>query len=107
MLKIFVLLFLSALLIFAPGEVDATAAVSSEALTDMALAPGPRVHRPNYKPYRGNSRSRHRKMGLFRRWKARRAAKRKIQSRPAKAAPRQGVISVDKPTGVMPPKPKE
>lgn len=51
-----------------------------------------KVPRPSYKPYRGNSRHRAKKLGVFRRWKLRRKAMRK---RKQKANP---VIRVEKPT---------
>ena len=48
--------------------------------------------RPNYKIYRGNSRHKAKKLGIFKRWSLRRKAMRK---RKHKAVP---VIKVEKPT---------
>lgn len=59
------------------------------------------VPRPSYKRYRGNSRTRSKRMGYFRRRALRRKAMRKKKAAPAS---RKGVISVDAPKGTMPKK---
>lgn len=97
-----VLLLLCALLVLGePGyataesraETAAEAAPSAEP-TDVAAIP-----RPNYKRYKGNSRTRKRRLGFFRRRAARRKAMRKRKQQGT--APR-GVIKVDAPVGTMP-----
>ncbi|MCB2378562.1 hypothetical protein LGH70_13260 [Hymenobacter sp. BT635] len=90
MYKLFVLLLLIVLTLAEPGAAVAEPEVfvpSTEATVD-----GRPVPRPNYKRYKG--RKKHRKPGFFKRWAARRKAKRKMQAAPA----RKGVITVDPPT---------
>lgn len=97
--KLVFLLLLALLMVVSPDMSEAaTPAASAEAAT---LGP-PKVHRPNYKRYRGNSRSKKRRRGLFKRWAARRKAKRQQKAAP----PRRGVIRVDAPDVKMPPKPQ-
>ncbi|MCB2378564.1 hypothetical protein LGH70_13270 [Hymenobacter sp. BT635] len=67
------------------ASVEASAATTE--LAEEAATP-----RPNYKVYRGNSRHKAKKLGVFRRWKLRRKAMRKRKHR---STP---VIKVDKPT---------
>jgi hypothetical protein len=95
----FLLFLLCAFLLL--GEPAAARAEAAEGATLTETLAYPRVPRPVYKRYRGNSRSKHRKPGFFRRMKLRRQAKRKLA---APHAPRkaQGVIKVDAPTGTMP-----
>ncbi|UOQ73216.1 hypothetical protein [Hymenobacter cellulosilyticus] len=71
-----------------PQAVQATTADYSVEKTEIAETNTPR---PNYKPYRGNSRHRAKKLGVFRRWALRRKAMRK---RKRKAIPS---VKVDKP----------
>ncbi|TGE21272.1 hypothetical protein E5K00_13340 [Hymenobacter aquaticus] len=90
MYKILLILFCAFLTLLDPQTVLATSAeagTTSTELVEEAATP-----RPNYKPYRGNSRHKAKKLGVFRRWKLRRKAMRK---RKHKALP---VIKVDKPT---------
>lgn len=96
--KLVFLLLLALLMVVSPEMSSAEATASPEAAT---LGP-PKVHRPNYKRYRGNSRSKKRRRGLFKRWSARRKAKRQQKAAP----PRRGVIRVDAPDVKMPPKPQ-
>jgi hypothetical protein len=79
----------------ASPEVARTEAALSE--TDAVTV----IPRPNYKRYRGNSRSRKRRLGFFRRRAARRKAMRKNKQ---KAAAPKGRIQVDAPIGTMPPR---
>ncbi|SHI39582.1 hypothetical protein SAMN02745146_0754 [Hymenobacter daecheongensis DSM 21074] len=97
----FILLLLCALLVLADptAALAEPAAAAPEALTETLAYP--RVPRPVYKRYRGNSRNKHRKPGFFRRMKLRRQARRK-QSMNTAPRKRQGVIKVDAPTGTMP-----
>ncbi|MBO0360301.1 hypothetical protein J0X19_20240 [Hymenobacter sp. BT186] len=97
MYKIVVLFFLAFLLLLSPGATQADSI--SEAAIEAAGSSYPKVPRPNYKKYRGNSRSKHKRLGFFRRRAARRRAMRKRKN----AVPvRKGVISVDEPKGTMP-----
>ncbi|AII52106.1 hypothetical protein N008_08955 [Hymenobacter sp. APR13] len=59
------------------------------------------IPRPNYKRYRGNSRTKKRRLGFFRRRAARRKAMRKGKQR---ATAPKGRIQVDAPVGTMPPR---
>ncbi|TGE21274.1 hypothetical protein E5K00_13350 [Hymenobacter aquaticus] len=89
MYKLFLLLLLIVLTLAEPGSAAAEPAAfvpATEATVDARPVP-----RPNYKRYKG--RKKHRKPGFFKRWAARRKAKRK-----QKVAPRKGVITVDPPT---------
>ena len=86
MYKLLVLLLCAFLTLADPGVAAATEA--SVATTAMTVDARP-VPRPNYRRYKG--RKKHRKPGFFKRWAARRKAKRKIQAAPA----RKGVITVD------------
>lgn len=70
------------------AEPEAAMFATEASVAEAASRPIPR---PNYKRYKG--RKKHRKPGFFKRWAARRKAKRK-----QKAAPRKGVITVDTPT---------
>lgn len=98
MYKIIVLFFLALLLLVSPEAAPAESV--SEAAVET-VGSYPKVPRPNYKKYRGNSRSKHKRLGYFRRRAARRRAMRKRKN----AVPvRKGVISVDEPKGTMPPK---
>ena len=97
MYKIILLFFCAIffLLDVEPGQ----AKEASSATVEAESSAYPKVPRPNYKRYRGNSRSRRKRLGFFRRRAARRKARR---NHVAKPAPRKGVISVDEPKGVMP-----
>ncbi|RYU81023.1 hypothetical protein [Hymenobacter persicinus] len=98
----FILLLLCAFLVLVePATALAESTGTAEALTETLAYP--RVPRPVYKRYRGNSRSKHRKPGFFRRMKLRRQAKRKQATPVTRKA--KGVIKVDAPVGTMPPKP--
>ncbi len=93
-----VLLFFCALFLLLDAELgQAKEATSLTAEAESSAYP--KVPRPNYKRYRGNSRSRRKRLGFFRRRAARRKALRKQKAKPA---PRRGVISVDEPKGTMP-----
>jgi hypothetical protein len=93
-----VLLFLCTLfMLFEPDAVQAEEASLTTTEAESSLYP--KVPRPNYKRYRGNSRTKKKKFGYFRRRAARRKAMRKRRATPA---PRKGVISVDEPKGTMP-----
>ncbi len=78
----------------ARAETTDVAAAATESLAY------PKVPRPSYKKYRGNSRSKKKRLGFFRRRAARRKAVRKKNAAPV----RKGVISVDAPKGTMPAK---
>ena len=97
MYKIVVLFFLAFFLLLSP---EAAPAENISEVTIETVSTGyPKVPRPNYKKYRGNSRSKHKRLGYFRRRAARRRAMRKRKN----AVPvRKGVISVDEPKGTMP-----
>ncbi|GAA4016417.1 hypothetical protein GCM10022408_32350 [Hymenobacter fastidiosus] len=99
MTRLLLLLLCAFLVLVEPAAALADSAGRSETLTETLDYP--RIPRPVYKRYRGNSRSKHRKPGFFRRMKLRRQAKRKasINRAPRKA---QGVIKVDTPVGTMP-----
>lgn len=99
MYKTVVLLFLAFLLLLSPEAVRSETV--SETATEALSVGYPKVPRPNYKKYRGNSRSKNKRLGYFRRRAARRRAMRKRKN----AVPvRRGVISVDEPKGTMPKK---
>ncbi|QJX46654.1 hypothetical protein HMJ29_06760 [Hymenobacter taeanensis] len=75
------LLFLCALMLLLE-PVAAVAAPREAATTEVAASPGSRIgHRPNYKKYRGNSRHRPKKLGVFRRYFLYRKAKKKRAAR--------------------------
>ncbi|UYZ58252.1 hypothetical protein [Hymenobacter latericus] len=70
----------------------AAPAATTEAVLEAEIADAPpRVPRPSYKRYKGNSRRKYRR-NIFRRWSAKRRAKHK-----ARTAPRRGVITVEPP----------
>lgn len=71
-----------------PQAVQATSTDYGVEKTDMVETSTPR---PNYKPYRGNSRHKAKKLGVFKRWSLRRKAMRK---RKHKAIP---TVKVEKP----------
>ncbi|KUG05854.1 hypothetical protein [Solirubrum puertoriconensis] len=91
------LLLLFLCLIFAVADpalamAEPAAPAATEAVLETeAVATPPRVPRPSYKRYRGNSRRKYRR-NIFRRWSAKRRAKQK-----AKSTPRRGVITVEPP----------
>ena len=99
MYKLILLLFFALLLVLdgPPAQGESTGALAAE--TETLAASG--VPRPNYKRYRGNSRHKARRLGIFRRYSLRRKAQRKKRAR---VTPRRGVISVDSPQGNMPKK---
>jgi hypothetical protein len=99
MIKFLLFLLCAFLMLGEPTAARAEAAMGPASLTETLAYP--RVPRPVYKRYRGNSRSKHRKPGLFRRMKLRRQAKLK-QAAPRAPRKPQGVIKVDAPTGTMP-----
>lgn len=80
-----------------PLAVQATPEAESIALVGATESSA--IPRPNYKRYKGNSRSKKRKLGFFRRRAARRKAMRKQKQ---KVVAPKGVIKVDTPTGTMP-----
>jgi hypothetical protein len=85
MSKIVLLLF-CALMIFADAQpVLATSAGMS--LFRAKPRPNETSHAPNYKRYRGNSRHKPRKLGVYKRWRLRCKAKHKAH---LKAHPRAG-----------------
>jgi hypothetical protein len=97
MYKTIILLLLTFFLFSSPDA--APAGNISDAAIEAMNSSYPKVPRPNYKRYRGNSRSKHKRLGFFRRRAARRRAMRKRKN----AVPvRKGVISVDEPKGTMP-----
>lgn len=76
MFKTLLLLFLAFVVLLEPGAVlasslrDAAAPTSTEALTAASFfRRSAKRGRPNYKPYRGNSRHKLKKLGPVRRWK--------------------------------------
>ncbi|TGE27728.1 hypothetical protein [Hymenobacter metallicola] len=74
-------------------EPQATQAAPADAFAVRPeLVENNKVPRPNYKAYRGNSRHKAKKLGVFKRWSLRRKAMRK---RKRKMNP---VIRVEKPT---------
>ncbi|MCB2406456.1 hypothetical protein [Hymenobacter lucidus] len=91
MYKQLLVLLLAFLILLEPASAVAEPIISA-ATTEASVEARP-IPRPNYKRYKG--RKKHRKPGFFKRWKARRNAKRKLQAKPA---PRKGVITVDPPT---------
>jgi hypothetical protein len=80
MSKILLLFFCALMLLLEPMVAVATPreATSTEAAASSSSRIG---HRPNYKKYRGNSRHKPRKLGVFRRWKLYRKAKKKRVAR--------------------------
>ncbi|MBC6699906.1 hypothetical protein [Hymenobacter sp. BT190] len=99
-----VLLLLCALLVLLEPETMLAAAGPEAPLTESAVADAATetaIPRPNYKRYRGNSRTRKRRLGFFRRRAARRKAMRKNKQ---KATAPKGRIQVDAPIGTMPPR---
>jgi len=96
--KIILLFFCLLLMLFEAEPVRAETINATAAETESLAYP--KVPRPNYKKYRGNSRSRKKRLGFFRRRAARRKAARKKKAAPV----RRGVISVDAPKGTMPAK---
>ncbi|GAA3938866.1 hypothetical protein [Hymenobacter algoricola] len=103
MTKFLLFLLCAFLMLGEPTAAQAESAEGTAALTETVAYP--RVPRPVYKRYRGNSRSKHRKPGMFRRMKLRRQAKLKRTAPRAVRKP-QGVIKVDAPTGTMPKQPQ-
>ena len=101
--KLLLILLLAFLMLVEPGQVAAESASVALAETALLLSP-PKVPRPVYKRYKGNSRSKKKRLGVFRRWAAYRKAKRKNKGVPTrKAAPaKRGVIKVDAPDMKMP-----
>jgi len=89
------LMFLLCCLLLAIWEPTAQAAPHAATAEMVMGQQTQRIHRPRYKRYRGNSRSKKKHLGPVRRWAARRKAKRKASS------PR-GVIRVEAPVGTMP-----
>jgi hypothetical protein len=89
MYKLILLLLCAFLTLADPGS--AVAAEASTATTE-ATVDAKAIPRPNYKRYKG--RKKHRKPGFFKRWAARRKAKRKVKVESS----RKGVITVDPPT---------
>jgi hypothetical protein len=99
-----ILLLLCAFMVLLEPETVLAAAAPEAPLTESAVSATDAVTlipRPNYKRYRGNSRSKKRRLGFFRRRAARRKAMRKGRQR---AAAPKGRIQVDAPTGTMPPR---
>jgi hypothetical protein len=90
MYKIILILFCALLTLLDPQATQATPSDSSGARSE--LADNFVMPRPSYKAYRGNSRHKAKKLGVFRRWALRRKAMRK---RKRKAIPS---IRVEKPT---------
>ncbi|TGE12611.1 hypothetical protein [Hymenobacter elongatus] len=91
MYKKLLILLCALLMLLEPLSTQATSSASvadRAAVTETAAMP-----RPNYKAYRGNSRHRAKKLGVFRRWSLRRKALRKRKHRAA-----QPTIRVDRPT---------
>lgn len=91
MYKTVLILLCAFLTLLDPQAAQAAPADTFAATTevnDAAAAP-----RPNYKVYRGNSRHKAKKLGVFRRWKLRRKAMRKRKLH--KVMP---TIKVEKPT---------
>lgn len=80
-----------------PETVQASADAATTTLAGTAESTV--IPRPNYKRYKGNSRTKKHRMGYFRKRAARRKAMRK---RRQKVTAPKGVIRVDKPTGTMP-----
>lgn len=99
MFRIILLLLCALLVLLEPETMQAAPAAPEAALTEAAAEAA--IPRPNYKRYRGNSRTRKKRMGFFRRRAARRKAKR--LNRQKVTAPK-GRIKVDAPTGTMPPR---
>ncbi|MCB2406454.1 hypothetical protein [Hymenobacter lucidus] len=92
MYKIVLILLCAFMTLLDPQAAQATSADTFAATTEVndAAAGAPR---PNYKVYRGNSRHKAKKLGVFRRWKLRRKAMRKRKLH--KVTP---TIKVEKPT---------
>ena len=94
MSKILLLFLCALMLLLEPGAALASPAAET-ATTEMAASISSRIgHRPNYKKYRGNSRHKPKKLGVFRRWKLYRKAKRKRATRATQGHPS---IKVGKP----------
>lgn len=74
-----VLIFMVFLLLLAEAPVAlADAAIGTTATTEAFGVPVPR---PNFRKYRGNSRHKPHKLGVFKRWSLRRKAARKRKNR--------------------------
>jgi len=98
MIRTVFLLLCALLMLCEPGyaaEPTATLVVDTHAEATEATD----IPRPNYKRYKGNSRSKKRRLGFFRRRAARRKAMRKSKQQ---ATTPRGVIRVDAPVGTMP-----
>ncbi|MBX0291724.1 hypothetical protein K3G63_14835 [Hymenobacter sp. HSC-4F20] len=82
MFKTILLLLLAFLMFLEPEPARAETGSSASVNTEMVVST-PFIRRsykrgrPNYKPYRGNSRHKMKKLGPLRRWKLRRKAQRK------------------------------
>lgn len=99
-----ILLLLCALMVLLEPATALAEASFAAAPTEVAASETDAVTvipRPNYKRYRGNSRSKKRRLGFFRRRAARRKAARKTKQR---ATAPKGRIQVDAPVGTMPPR---
>ncbi|HLK97111.1 MAG TPA: hypothetical protein VK364_05030 [Hymenobacter sp.] len=94
-----VFLLLCALLILCEPEYAAAEPTAAAVDTHAEATEASDIPRPNYKRYKGNSRSKKRRLGFFRRRAARRKAMRK---RKQQATAPRGVIKVDAPVGTMP-----
>ena len=96
MSKILLLFLCALMLLLEPAAALASPAAETAATTtEMVASISSRIgHRPNYKKYRGNSRHKPKKLGVFRRWKLYRKAKHKRAARAAKGHPS---IKVGKP----------
>ncbi|AHJ95654.1 hypothetical protein Hsw_0059 [Hymenobacter swuensis DY53] len=87
MFKTLLLLFLAFLMLLEPEAVLAYASgTASVAGTEMAAGTSlfrrnAKRGRPNYKPYRGNSRHKMKKLGVYKRWRLRVKAQKKKRSR--------------------------
>lgn len=98
-----VLLLLCAFMVLLEPETTLAAVGPEVALTEAATETDATtaIPRPSYKRYRGNSRTRKRRLGFFRRRAARRKA---MRANKQKARAPKGRIKVDAPTGTMPPR---
>lgn len=65
--------------VVAPADATKTETVAATSLFRRVAKRG----RPNYKPYRGNSRHKAKKMGPLKRWKLRRKAQKKKRTTPS------------------------
>ncbi|QNH62419.1 hypothetical protein [Hymenobacter sediminicola] len=97
MTRIILLLMCVLMALLEPETAHATPNTETTALAGATESEA--IPRPNYKRYKGNSRTKKHKMGFFRKRAARRKAMRK---RRQKVTAPKGVIRVDKPTGTMP-----